>query len=396
MKNIKQDVLNAKILIIEGDDLERLVLREIFKKQGFTHIDESENNSDALAKIQGSPPDLVIMDVGMLEADGMEFCNQIRQNSNPQIAEIPILVQTVMHRISDRTRLFAAGATDYITKPIDPHEITARAIVHIEHEIITNRLREFNARVAQELDIARVTQQVLIPNKHEIKKTEADYNLQICGHYQPSSELGGDFWGFKSISCDELAIYIGDFSGHGVNAALNVFRLHTLMQTAIDTALCPASHLSHLNAILAPLLPVGQFATMFYGIINNKKNTLSYASAASPPPILFSGKNANYKLLDAGETLLGAAHETAYKTTEVAFNSGDFLLLYSDALTETPNENGEMQPIENWAEMLQKSMKLNGDCSEYFADLLANFEQTCATNLHDDLTLSGYFSKHLS
>lgn len=392
MSNAKDNLRHCGILIVEDDYLGRMVLREIFKKQGFTRIEEAENGKEALEKIHLFRPDLVILDVIMPQMDGVECCKRIRQSTDPQIANVPILFQTALDGIAEKVRLFEAGATDYLSKPIDPHEITARAIVHLEREVLTQRLREFNSRIALELDTARHAQQVLIPDDKASQEIAQDYRLRICGHYQPCSELGGDFWGFKSLSSEELAVYMVDFSGHGVNAALNVFRLHALMQAAMDTARVPGAYLSHLNAILAPMLPTGQFATMFYGIINNKRNTLSYASAAAPPPMLFSGQAAAPLLLGSTGTLLGAFRDASYEMAEVPFMPGDCLLLYSDALTETPDAHGAMAPIENWVDFLQPRLKAERDsCLESFAALLTDFQQRYAPHLTDDLTLSAYF-----
>lgn len=223
---------------------------------------------------------------------------------------------------------------------------------------------------------------------------EKDYRMQICGYYQSCSELGGDFWGMKSISNDELAIYMADFSGHGVNAALNVFRLHALMQAAMGMAYMPGTYLTYINAILAPMLPTGQFATMFYGIINRKKNTISYASAASPSPVLFNKDTMTHKILDSTGTVLGAFKETSYQMIEVPFNSGDCLLLYSDALTETYSDQGEMLPLEHWISAFKSRYRTDEDgCSESFAALLSSFKQKCGPRLLDDLSINAYYLK---
>lgn len=390
--DIKKDILNAGILIIEDDYLNRVVLKEIFKKQGFTRIEEATNGIDGLEKIRSFYPDIVILDVIMPEMDGVECCERIRNDPDPRIAKVPILFQTSLDGTINKARLFKAGATDYVTKPIDPHEITARVVVHLERAAMTRHLQEYQARTASELNTARVTQQVLIPNKKIIQEIEKDYRLQICDHYQPCSEVGGDFWGFRSLSSEKLAVYMVDFSGHGVNAALNVFRLHMLMQSNMDTAHIPGAYLAHLNAVLAPLLPTGQFATMFYGIINVKDNTITYSSAAAPPPVLFNKHNSGCQMLEAGGIMLGALKKTTYDTTEVEFNCGDCLLLYSDALIETPDAQGNMLPIENWIGSLQSYLKVDGaDCRESFASFLSNFEDSCSPYLTDDLTLNAYF-----
>lgn len=387
----KEDIHNSKILIIEDDYLGRVVLKEMFKKHGFNNIEEAENGKEGIEKIHSFYPDLVILDVIMPEMDGIECCKLIRSDPNPQIANVPVLFQTALYGMEDKMRLFEAGATDYLTKPIDSYEITARAIVHLEREAMTKNLRDFKERMAMELETARATQQVLIPDEKTIQIMENAYHLQICSHYQPCSEVGGDFWGFKSLSNEELAVYNIDFSGHGVNAALNAFRLHALMQAAMDTAHTPGVYLTHLNAIIAPLLPTGQFATMFYGIINSRKNTFSYASAAAPPPVLFY-QNSDVKLLEVGGTLLGALNDSTYETTTVKFSVGDFLLLYSDALIETPDAEDNMQPIEKWIDFVQCSLKKDGnDCRKSFAALLEEFKKNYSPRLGDDLTLNAYF-----
>jgi sigma-B regulation protein RsbU (phosphoserine phosphatase) len=394
MSSIKNDILNCGILIVEDDYLGRAVLKEIFKKQGFTRIEEAENGKECLGKIHSFKPGLVILDVVMPEMDGVECCKRIRADADPHIAHVPILFQTALDGIAEKARLFKAGATDYLTKPVDPHEITSRAIVHMEREVMTRRLREFNLRVNQELETARTTQRVLIPDDKAIAAMEKDYGLSIHGYYQSSSELGGDFWGFKSLSSEELAVYMVDFSGHGVNAALNVFRLHALMQAAIDTAKTPGAYLSHLNAILAPLLPTGQFATMFYGVINTKQNSFSYASAAAPPPILFTGGDKQIHMLENTGGLLGVSGKTSYRTLEIPFAHGDCLLLYSDALTETENENGKTFSVEEAAKIFQSSLKKQSNAgSEAIEPLLAHFSAGYAPRLNDDLTLSAYYRR---
>lgn len=392
MVTIKKDILNCKILIIEDDLLGRMILKEIFTKQGFSNIEEAENGKEGLEKTRTLQPDLIILDVVMPTMDGIECCKKIRADPNPKISNIPILFQTALDGLNHKTKLFEMGATDYLTKPIDPHEITARTVIHLEREAMNKKLREFNARMEQELEIARMTQSVLIPDNIAIQEMEQAYDLQICGHYQTSSELGGDFWGFKSISNKELAVYMVDFSGHGVNAALNVFRLHALMQSAMDTAHTPSAYLAHLNAILSKLLPIGQFATMFYGIINRKNNKLLYASAASQTAILFNKQMGTSFCLESTGTLLGAFKESSYQMHEIQFNAGDCLLLYSDALLETPNASGKMQTIEELMEKFQDNLKIEQkNCKHSFAKLTSDFNNEYGKNLNDDLTLAAYF-----
>src|SRR4051794_28977934 len=81
---------------------------------------------------------------------------------------------------------------------------------------------------------------------------------------QGDSRCESPGWGLSMLGRRRVGVYIVDFSGHGPTAALNTFRLHTLMHELRFLSLEPARLLLELNARLVALLPVGRFATMFY------------------------------------------------------------------------------------------------------------------------------------
>jgi sigma-B regulation protein RsbU (phosphoserine phosphatase) len=383
----REEILNCRVLIIEDDFVGRAILVQIFKKQGFKDIAEAENGKEGLEKLDSFKPDLIVCDIRMPEMDGFAFCHHVRAHPDLAVSGLPILVQTALTKSAEKAKVFLAGASDYISKPVDPVEIMARAYVHLERELMTRRLREFNLRVSQELETAKSTQHVLIPSQATISEVEKLHSLYVYGCFQFCSELGGDFWDIKSLSADEFALSTVDFAGHGVNAALNVFRLHALMHSASSVVHTPSAYMTHLNAVLKPLLPSGQFATMFYGVVNTKKNTLSYAAAAAPTPILFR-QNGSYEILDSAGMLLGAWKDSVYETKEVSFNSGDCLLLYSDALTETPDGAGNMLTAEAVVELFQSEISVGGQPFEAaYKKLLGHFNTNFAPRLNDDLTL---------
>ncbi len=385
-----EEVRNCRILIVEDDPVTRIILKSIFSKHGFNDIEEAVNGSQALAKVRASHPALVITDVIMPEMDGLEFCAHIRADAAPHIAEIPILVQTSLSNASDKARIFAAGATDYILKPVDPQEIIARSVVHLEREIMMRRMRNVNARISQEMDIARHAQQVLIPTSDAIREAEMGYRLTICQHFRTCSELGGDIWGFRSLSSDKLAVYVVDFSNHGLTAALNVFRLHALMHNTLSVAHAPGAYLTHLNAVLATLLPPEQFATAFYGIIDTRTNLLTYACAAPTAPLILRA-DGTCQRLDPGGMLLGVNKDAGYRTQDIRFNAGDTLLLYSDALTETPDEKGDFLTEEHIAGFFgAQEIASAKNFRSAFERFLHHFQRHFAPRLTDDLTISSY------
>ena len=110
------------------------------------------------------------------------------------------------------------------------------------------------------------------------------YGVRLDWHYQPSSELGGDWWGVHAIDDDKFSVFVVDFSGHGVGSAINTFRMHTVLDDLKSLSARPAQYLSVLSDMLFSLLPRGQFATMLYAVVDVLENTVVYASAGHTAP----------------------------------------------------------------------------------------------------------------
>jgi serine phosphatase RsbU (regulator of sigma subunit)/ABC-type amino acid transport substrate-binding protein len=205
---------------------------------------------------------------------------------------------------------------------------------------LTEDLEAYGDRVARELKMARETQTVLLPDMATVQSLYETHGIHIDSRFQPSSELGGDFWGMRTLDPMHAAILMVDFSGHGINAALNTFRLHALLDSEKEFGGDPASFLEHLNMRLAPLLPPGQYATMFYGIMDLSRDMLVYASAATPSPLLFLPGHDQPLVGDGKGYPLGMFEESTYENRQLPFPRGSSLLLYSDAITEGKTREG--------------------------------------------------------
>ena len=204
---------NSKLLIIEDNRFERLVLRHILETVGFVHIKEATNGVEGFYKIKNNRPDLIILDIEMPQMNGIEFSRKI--TSDPALKHIPIITQTGRSRGEDKQQIFDAGACDYVSKPIDQTEFIARIYSHLER----TQLSLFHCRMQDELAMASQTQQVLIPSDKMLNNVQQRYNVNVRHHEVTCSELGGDFLGIHQLSDSKLVVYLVDFSGHGINAA---------------------------------------------------------------------------------------------------------------------------------------------------------------------------------
>lgn len=110
----------TKILIADDDPNIRNVLRIALEAAGM-QVTEASNGQVAVTEAARSAPDLVVLDIGMPEMDGMEACKTIRRTS-----QVPILFLTARDDEIDRVLGFELGADDYVSKPFSPRELVLR------------------------------------------------------------------------------------------------------------------------------------------------------------------------------------------------------------------------------------------------------------------------------
>jgi sigma-B regulation protein RsbU (phosphoserine phosphatase) len=330
---------NARILIADDEPLSVRLLASILQRQKFKNLRFAEGGRAALELVQSFQPDLVLLDMQMPDIDGLEVCRQMRSDSN--FVDVPILVQTATVNRKEMGDLFAAGASDFLSKPINPSELVARVIVHLERRNLLRELREYRERISQELEAARRMQFELLPSPAVHQELAASAGLRIASYNRSSSEIGGDLWGVLPIDESRFGVFLADFTGHGVNAALNTFRLHALIHEFKALHDDPAGLVSMLNERLARLLPPGQFATFLYVVVDHAAGELRSASAGAPSLIVTNGPYGSSHLVDGSGIPLGIAGGVTYEQRVHRFAPGSRLLLFSDGLPEFPNASGE-------------------------------------------------------
>lgn len=377
--NASSSITKSHILIVEDVAVNRAIIQKILSQKGFKNISIAIDGNEAYEKTVKLKPDLVLLDLVLPKMDGYEYCRHIRQN--PEFKDLPIVIQTILSQENERSKAFACGASDLVTKPINPFELVARLTLHLERQELLRNLRTYQQRVQMELESARKMQDSILPGKATLAELKARYGITIESLSQASSEIGGDLWGVRMISDTECAIYIADFSGHGVTAALNAFRLQAIFQSMLIDIHAPSLLLQNLNLKLYELLDPGQFATIFYAVINIEKEQLSYAAAGSTHPAVIRNRK-KIEWLDGSGLPLGAHDKTTYDTRVVPFKREDALFLYSDALIETPNKKGELFTPQRIEEYLPAKTP-----QQSFKTIVNKFKAHRNETVADDLTL---------
>ena len=112
-----------KILIVDDSRTELYFLSDLLHKNGYV-VSTAENGEQALAAIEQERPDLVLMDIVMPGLNGFQLTRQITRN--PAYRELPIIVCTSKSQETDKLWAMRQGARDYVTKPVDPHDLLSK------------------------------------------------------------------------------------------------------------------------------------------------------------------------------------------------------------------------------------------------------------------------------
>ncbi|MDM5277325.1 response regulator [Paenibacillus silvae] len=122
-----------KILVVDDDIRNVYALANALEHYGM-HVISAQNGAECLELLEygGMKPDVILMDIMMPEMDGYETTRQIRERLG--LTEIPIIVLTAKAMKEDREKSIAAGATDYLSKPLNVKDVLSRMKLWMTHE----------------------------------------------------------------------------------------------------------------------------------------------------------------------------------------------------------------------------------------------------------------------
>ncbi|HQY88159.1 MAG TPA: PP2C family protein-serine/threonine phosphatase [Tepidisphaeraceae bacterium] len=205
--------------------------------------------------------------------------------------------------------------------------------------VLSDELRKAYAIVDRELKVVSDIQLSLLPAKLPVIE-----GLDIAAYYQTSTQAGGDYYDFFELDDGCLGVLIADVSGHGTPAAVMMAVTHSIAHTRDEPPTPPSSLLNFINARLtARYTSNGTFVTAFYGIYNPNTRELIYCSAGHNPPRVQRGCGSETISLEGNRNLpLGIIGDETYTDARVTLLPGDFVIFYTDGITEARDPSGEL------------------------------------------------------
>jgi sigma-B regulation protein RsbU (phosphoserine phosphatase) len=208
--------------------------------------------------------------------------------------------------------------------------------VHLQRELIASQRLLLH-------EMAQASKYVL-----SLLPEPTDGGVRTRWRFEPSSDLGGDFFGYGWIDPDHFAVYLLDVSGHGVGAALlsvsvgNVLRGRSLPGTDFRD---PSAVLSGLNDAFPMDSHDEKYFTIWYGVFHRSGRKLTYASGGHPPALLLTGPSPETRLpveLGEGGPAVGMFPGVSFDSGSVPLGPSAKLYVFSDGVYEIHKPDGSM------------------------------------------------------
>lgn len=202
--------LSTSILIVEDETAIRMGLSAALTRLGYRVI-TAENGKDAIQKAGENHPDLIISDVLMPVLDGFEMKKKL--SADPALASIPLIYLTARTAVEDRVIGIRGGADDYVTKPFDVEELTARVEAVLRRVRRERRLGHEQAREFDHEDLEKLRRELMQNFHHEVRTPLSNVMMFleiVATHKFESIEEQKEFVRIARSSGDRLESLISD------------------------------------------------------------------------------------------------------------------------------------------------------------------------------------------
>jgi sigma-B regulation protein RsbU (phosphoserine phosphatase) len=235
-------------------------------------------------------------------------------------------------------------------------------------------------RIQEEMQIAHKIQTGLLPREPPFIR-----GYDVAGKSVPATLVGGDYYDFIETVDGRWGICLGDVSGKGMPAALLMANLQATLRSQILQGLPVAMCLERANSLIFRSTAPDRFATLFYGVLDQREHTLRYANAGHNPPLLL-GQGIEPLPLREGGTVLGCFERSSYREGDVRMNPGDVLVIYSDGISEAADIAGEQFGEKRIAEVVATNP--GGSAESHLGHVIdAARNHTGAAEPSDDMTV---------
>jgi sigma-B regulation protein RsbU (phosphoserine phosphatase) len=270
--------------------------------------------------------------------------------------------------------------------------------VNVELARSQAELRKKNEMMEADLKTARDIQLAMLPQQYPVFPLGAPPDqslLQFRHRYQPTGQVGGDFFNVLPLAASKAGLFICDVMGHGVRSALVTAMMRALVEELRPIAEEPGQLLTRINRDLRSILQqtgTPLFTTAFYLVADLETRQITYANAGHPRPFLVHRGRGEVEILKYADgkarPALGLFENTTYPTASRPLAGGDLVLLFTDGLYEVEGPGNVAFSQDQLMEAVRGHARLH--CEELLSELLKDIEDFAQGHeFNDDVCLVG-------
>ncbi len=340
---------HGHLLVADDDPSNREMLARRLQRQGY-QVSLAGSGLEVLRLVRAQKFDLVLLDMIMPGLDGYQVLT--RMKSDPALADIPVIILSSLDQENNVARCIEAGAEDYVGKPFNSVFLRARIGACLDRKRLRDQERQtFEALkrsqkiLCDELAEAAAYVRSLLPLPLD------DGPVRAGWRFLPSTQLGGDAFGYHWLDGCRFAVYVLDVCGHGVGAALlSVSVMNGLRNRSVPNVdfADPAAVLASLNLAFPMERQNNMFFTVWYGVISTATREVTFACGGHPPAVVLDPALPTPVLLRAPGAIIGGFPEARYTIGKHTLAPGSRLYVFSDGVYELARDSGKTVQLEEF------------------------------------------------
>ncbi|MET0105935.1 MAG: fused response regulator/phosphatase [Sedimenticola sp.] len=365
--------IKGRALIAEAVLEDNSVLKNHLEESGY-EVTHTSDGFDTIKTFTEFKPDIVFLDIHLPLLDGFDTVREIR--SIEKSHSVPVIFLSHSDDEETLAKCIEAGGDDFLGKPLSKTVVKAKLkalertrTLHREVSILYSQMRKDEELAESLFSGAVVAENVALD--------------QIASLLRPAELFSGDVLLTAYAPSGDLNVLLGDFTGHGLAAALGALPMSEVFRAMTAKGFAPHQILSGINKKLNSLLPLGKFFAMQFISVNSGLDYITVCNCGMPDILLLDGESGEIKQRFGSNSIpLAITPDIDFKqvVTHVNVTEGDRILLVSDGVPEARNPDNEYFGQARFEEAIH-----NRSSSETALDSIAEaLNQFCQNAPQDD------------
>lgn len=342
------------ILVVDDEPLNRFLLIHMLEQEGYESISEAADGETALAVAAQVNPDVVLLDIVMPGISGYEVAPQLKKLAGD--IHLPIIFITAHSDQHSISKALESGGDDFLAKPFLREVLAAKIRAHERTRVLSKRAFENNRVLSYHQNKTRQEHHIVKHIFTNALKIDQDLPSNVCFHMAPASHFNGDMIRVERGAGNNLYLLLGDFTGHGLASAIGALPAARAFKETAAKGWSVPQIVRALNALLVNMLPEDMFFAACVIEVSANGRQMSVWNGGMPDALIVDQSGEVSHRFASQHMALGILSDNEFES-HVERHKAEInhqLLMYSDGVSESFDEAGNMLTDEGFEEWLKQ------------------------------------------